>query len=89
MNLAHIKEATKALIMWINIKKLEPPLPIILAEIVNVNYRESILLLLEDCSCFIPKQVTNTFRSKTDMCSPVKYTLVFKVWLLKWVEVYC
>lgn len=81
MNLNEINEtgvaATKPLI---KVKELVEgtAYPIVKAKIVNTKFGESVLLELEEASCFLPKRATEAFKSQIDKFVVRKYGLVFK-----------
>lgn len=57
---------------------LDTRYPIVRAKISNTKYGECVWLELEEVSCFLPKRVTNAFRSQIDKFSSQKYGLVFR-----------
>lgn len=48
------------------------------AELTNGKFGEAILLELEEYICFLPKRVTNSFKSEIHKFIPGKYALVFQ-----------
>lgn len=81
MNLNEINEsgvpATKPLI---KVKDLEQNIkyPIVKAKIVNTKFGESVLLDLEEVSCFLPKRATDAFKNQIDKFVSRKYGLIFR-----------